>query len=66
MKMKVHKGPFTIYVYKTRYIGSVVQKCPLFVHIHTIENLNPRGVGGQKRQNLVNVVCKRAKMLIHN
>ena len=36
------------------------QKCPLFVNIHIKENVNARrGIGGQKTQNIVNVVCER-------
>ena len=31
-----------------------------FVNVHTVENVNAGGVGGQKkRQNLVNVVCEQ-------
>ena len=36
----------------------MVQKCPLFVNVYTIEICQRRGVGGQKKQNLVNVVCE--------
>ena len=38
----------------------MVQNCPLFVNVHTIENVN---AGGQKSQNLVNVVCERPLIL---
>ena len=31
------KGPFINYVYK------VVQKCPLFVNVHMVENVNRGG-----------------------
>ena len=35
------------------------QKNRLFVNFYTIENVNGGGVGGQKKPNLVNVVCER-------
>ena len=35
------KGSFTNYVYKTRYVGG--PKCPLFVNVYTIENVNAEG-----------------------
>ena len=40
-----HKGSFKNYVCKTSQVGSryVVQKCPLFVNVHTIENVNLEG-----------------------
>ena len=34
-------------------------KTSIFVNFHTIENVKARGVGGQKSQNFVNVVCER-------
>ena len=39
----------------------MVQKWPLFVNLHTIQNVNAGGkrIGGQKSYNLVNVVCER-------
>ena len=38
------KGLFTIYVYKTKLrYREVVQKCPHFVNVHTIENVNAGG-----------------------
>ena len=38
----------------------MVQNCPLFVNVHKYHSkCNRRGVGGQKSQNLVNVVCER-------
>ena len=37
----------------------VVKQCPLFVNIYTLENVNAGGVGGQKSQNLYNIVCER-------
>ena len=37
----------------------VVQKCPLFVNVHTIANVNAGGYVVKKSQNLVNVVCER-------
>ena len=33
----------------------------LFVNFYTIENVNGGGVGGQKKPNLVNVVCERPR-----
>ena len=35
-----------------------------FVNIHTKENVNAAGVGGQKSQPLVNVVCERPQSLL--
>ena len=52
-----HKGPFTNYIYKRRGVGG--QKNRLFVNFYTIENVNGGGVGGQKKPNLVNIVCER-------
>ena len=52
-----YKGPFTNYVFKRRGVGG--QKNRLFVNFYTIENVNGGGVGGQKKTNLVNVVCER-------
>ena len=37
----------------------MVQKCPLFVNFHTIENVNTGGWVVKKSQNLVNVICER-------
>ena len=51
------KEPFTNYVYKSRGVSG--QKNRLFVNFDTIENVNGRGLGGQKKPNLVNVVCER-------
>ena len=42
----------------------MVQKCPLFVNVHTIENVNAGGIEGPKRHNLVNVVCERPLRMI--
>ena len=42
----------------TRRGRQVVQKCPLFVNVHTIENVNAGGQVVKKSQNLVNVVCE--------
>ena len=39
----------------------MVQKCPLFVNVHTIENVDTAGV--KQSTNLVNVVCERPQML---
>ena len=52
-----HMGAFTNYVYKRRGVGG--QKHRLFVNFYTIENVNG---GGQKKPNLVNVVCERPLM----
>jgi hypothetical protein len=43
----------------TRQGRWVVQKCPLFVNVYTIEKFQRRGVGGQNCKSLVNVVCER-------
>ena len=52
------KGAFTNYVYKEKGVGG--WKDQLFVNFYTIENVNKRrGVGGQKKTNLVNVVGER-------
>ena len=37
----------------------MVQKCPFFVNIHTIENVHAGGYVVKKIQNLVNVVCEQ-------
>ena len=58
-----NKMPFTNYVYKRRGVGG--QTNPLFVKFYTIENLNKGGVGGQKKQNLVNLVCERSLIRFH-
>ena len=43
----------------------MVQKCPLFVNDHTIENVNTGGGRWlKKRQNFVNVVCERPQRRI--
>ena len=55
------KGPFTNYVYKRRGVGG--QKNRPFVNFYTIEYVNGGVVGGQKKPNLVNVVCERPLML---
>ena len=47
----------TTFTRRGRYVGD--PKFPLFVNVHTIENVNEGGVGGQKSQNLVNVVCEQ-------
>ena len=44
------KGSFTNYVYKTSL--QVVQKCPVFVNIHTTENVNKGGKVVKKAKNL--------------
>ena len=44
----------------TRRGRSVVQKCPLFVNVHTVENVNAAGGRWSKKsQNIVNVVYER-------
>ena len=43
----------------TRKGGQVAQKCPLFVNVHIIENVNGGRQVVRKSQNLVNVVCER-------
>ena len=53
------KGPLSNYVYKKRGVGG--QNNRLFVNVYTIENVNG---GGQKKPNLVSVVCERP--LIHS
>ena len=41
----------------------MVQKCQLFVNVHTIEIVNAGlYVGGQKRKHSVNVNCEELKM----
>ena len=58
LKSKFTKGPFTNYVYKRRGVGG--QKNRFFVNLYTIENVNRGGyLGGQKKTNLVNIVCER-------
>ena len=42
----IHKGSFTNYIYKKRWVGS--QKTSIFVNIHKVENVIA-GVGGQRR-----------------
>ena len=37
----------------------MVQKCPSYVNVHTIEAVNEGGVGGEKKAKIVNVVCVR-------
>ena len=37
----------------------VVQKCPLFINFHTVENVNGCGQVVKKSQNFANVVCER-------
>jgi hypothetical protein len=39
-------------------VGKWSKNCPLFFNIQTIENVNTGGVGVQKSQNTVNVVCE--------
>ena len=38
----------------------MVQKFPLFVNIHTIENVNAGVYAVKKSTNLVNAVCERS------
>ena len=60
--MKLHstltldKGSLTNYVYKTRYVGGP-KMCTLCQRSYH-RKCQCRGVGGQKSQNLVNVVCE--------
>ena len=37
----------------------MVQKCPLFVNVYTIENVNLGGLVVKKSQKLVNLVCEQ-------
>ena len=43
----------------TRRGRQVVQKCPFFVNVYTIENVNTGGQVVKRSQNRVNVVCER-------
>ena len=38
----------------------MVKKNRFFLNFHNIENVNGGGVGGQRKPNLVNVVCERS------
>ena len=49
-------GPFTNYVYKARWVGG--PKMSIFCQRSYHRKYQRRGVGGQKSQNLVNVVCE--------
>ena len=51
------KGPFTNYVYKRRRVSG--KKTPIFCKLLYHRKCKRRGVGGQKKSNLVNVVCER-------
>ena len=50
----------------TNYVNKVVSSKMLpFVNVYQVENVNVhRYVGGQKRQQLVNVVCERPLTII--
>ena len=50
----------TTFTRRGRQVGrQVVQKCPLFVNVHTIENVNTGGQVVKTSLNLVNIVCER-------
>ena len=53
----INKGPFTNYVYKRR--GGRWSKKSTFCKLLYHRKCKRRGVGGQKKPNLVNVVCER-------
>ena len=42
----------------------MVQKCPVFVNVHTIENVNAGGYVVKESHNLVNIVCERPLSLL--
>ena len=57
---KTLQGPFTNYV----GWGQVIQKCPLFVNVLKVENVNEGGQVVKKSQKFVNLVCERPLTLM--
>ena len=55
--LKCCQGSFTNYVYKARLVGG--PKMSNFCQCSYHRKCQGRRVGGQKKQNLVNVVCER-------